>query len=135
MAFMNKNVLNDFIAEKMKTMVDKETSANIEKLIDSKYNYSKNGLDYEFTLFEFSSNSCSVCKKMEVELDKIKKSHADEINVVFINTTLPENQQLIKYMGIPAIPLQVILDKKGEEIFKHYGFISAEDLLAVCVKI
>ena len=133
-AFQKKDVLNDIVAEKMKSMVDKEATAEIENLIDTKYNYSKNGLGFEYTIFEFSSYTCANCKKMEAELEKIKKSHTDQINIVFVNTTFPENQELIKYMGVPAIPLQIVLNDKGEEIFKHYGFISSEDLLAGFLK-
>lgn len=129
-AFFVKDILNDFVSEKMKTMVDTETSISAEELINSKYNYSNNGLNYEFTLLEFGANGCTVCKKMEGELEKVKNSTSD-INVVFLNTMFPENQKMVKYLGIAAIPMQVILDNKGTQIFKHYGFISAEDLVAV----
>jgi thioredoxin 1 len=50
------------------------------------------------------------------------------VNIVFLNVTLPENQYLIKYFGIAAIPTQVILDKRGEEFFRHTGFYSTKNL-------
>jgi thioredoxin 1 len=129
-AFFVKDVLNDFVSEKMKNMVDSETSITAKELIETHYNYSSNGLSYEFTLLEFGATGCTVCKRMEGELDKVKNTTSN-INVVFINTMFPENQNMVKYMGIAAIPMQVILDKTGNEIFKHYGFITAEDLVAV----
>lgn len=133
-AFINKNVLNDFISNEMKKMVDTETNFTAEELIDSKYNYEKNGLNYEFTLLEFGSTGCAICKRMESELNKIKKSNSNNINVVFLNTMHPENQTMVKYLGIAAIPMQVLLDKNGNEFFKHYGFISAEDLVGKTVE-
>jgi len=43
--------------------------------------------------------------------------------VVFLNILKPENQLLMKYYGIAVIPTQVLLDKEGEEFFRHSGFI------------
>lgn len=133
-AYLNKNMLNDFISYEMKKLVDTETNLSTEEFIDSKYNYVDNGLNYEFTLLEFGSTGCAICKRMEGELDKLRKSKSHNINVVFLNTTHPENQTMVKYLGIAAIPMQVLLDKNGDEFFKHYGYISAEDLVALTVE-
>lgn len=132
-AFLSKNILNDFVSEKMKSMVDTETIITAEAQLESKYNYSKNGLNYDFTLLEFGATGCTICKRMESELEQVKKSTTN-INVVFVNTMFPDNQKLVKYLGIAAIPMQVILDKNGKQIFKHYGFISAEALISKTVK-
>jgi len=134
LAYLNKNTLNKFISEKMKEHIDSEIVLSAEEHIESKFNYSKNALNYEFTLLEFGSTGCTICKQMEGELNKIRRSKSHNINVVFLNTTYHENQNLITYFGIAAIPMQVLLDKNGTEIFKHYGFISAEDLIAKTVE-
>ncbi len=127
-AFFNKNTLNDFISENMKDLTESETDS-VAELIDSKYNYSENGLNYEFTILEFGSTGCTICKQMETELGKVRKSKSSKINVIFLNTNYPENQDFVKFFGISAIPMQVMLDKNGIEFFKHYGFISAEDMV------
>jgi hypothetical protein len=36
----------------------------------------------------------------------------------------------MKYYGISAIPMQIILDKQGTEFYRHYGFISSNDLIS-----
>ncbi len=128
-AFMSKNSLNNFISDKMKVLNGKDTDSNVEEIIGTNYNYTKNGLNFEYTLLEFGSTGCTICKQMETELEKIRKSGTSKINVIFLNTTYPENQKFVKFYGISAIPMQVILDKNGIEIFKHYGFISAEDII------
>jgi len=46
-----------------------------------------------------------------------------KLNVVFLNILKPENQLLMKYYGIAVISTQVLLDKEGEEFFRHSGFI------------
>jgi thioredoxin 1 len=50
--------------------------------------------------------------------------------VVFINVLLPENQDLMKYFGVVAIPTQVLLNKEGVEFFRHSGYISTNDILS-----
>ena len=129
LAFSFKNSINEVISGKMKFLTDIETKVTAKEMINSRFNYTKNGLEYEFTLLEFGTNACTICKKMQIELDKVKNLKPNTINVVFVNTTFPENQNLVTYLGISAVPMQVILDKNGNEIFKHYGFISAEDLI------
>jgi len=132
--FFNKNKVYDFISEKMEEHVNTETTVTAKEFINTNYNYSNNDLNYEFTLLEFGSTGCKICKQMEGELNKIRRSKSKNINVVFLNTTYHENQILVTYYGIAAIPMQVLLDKNGNEIFKHYGFISAEDLIAKTVE-
>jgi thiol-disulfide isomerase/thioredoxin len=128
-AYINKNSLNNFISENMKDLISDETVVSVEELIETKYNYVKNGLDYEYTLLEFGSTGCTICKQMETELGKIRRSKSSKINVIFFNTSYPENQNFVKFYGISAIPMQVMLDKNGVEFFKNYGFISAEDMI------
>lgn len=127
--FLGRTTLNNFISLKMKEQNNAETTLSVEKQIDEKYNYSKNGQDYEITLFEFGSTGCTICKQMETELDKIRKSKSGKINVIFLNTSYTENQNFVKFYGISAIPMQVMLDKNGVESFKHYGFITAGELM------
>lgn len=128
-AYMSKNPLNDFISENMKDLMGDKSVVSVEELIDLKYNYTKNDLDYEFSILEFGSTGCTICKQMETELDKIRKWKSGKINVIFLNTNYPENNNFVKYFGISAIPMQVMLDKNGIEFFKNYGFISAEDMI------
>ena len=40
----------------------------------------------------------------------------------------PQNQQLMKFFGVSAIPTQILLDKTGVEYFRHSGYISFDDL-------
>lgn len=127
-AHMYRDTLSDFISDNMKDLTESEV-ISVAELIDSKYNYAKSGLDYEFTLLEFGSTGCTVCKKMVTELGKVRKSRSSKINVVFFDINHPENQNFIKYFGISAVPMQIILDKNGVEFFKNYGFISAEDMI------
>ena len=127
--FLSRNTLNNFISQKMKEQSGTENKLIVEKLIDSKYNYTKNNQNYDFTLIEFGSTGCTICKQMEPVLEEIRKTEKPKVNVVFLNIMHPENLSMMKYFGISAVPMQILLDKSGKEFYRHYGFISAEELI------
>jgi thioredoxin 1 len=41
---------------------------------------------------------------------------------------------MMKYFGIALIPTQVLLDKNGEEFFRHAGYFSAVELAGEILK-
>ncbi|KAF0238000.1 MAG: hypothetical protein FD181_1396 [Prolixibacteraceae bacterium] len=128
--FLGKNTLNNFISKKMKGLAGREITFSVEKQIDAKYNYLQNKQFFDFTLLQFGSTGCTVCKQMEPVLEEMRKLEHPKVNVVFINIMYPENQSMMKYFGISAVPMQILLDNRGKEFFRHYGFISSGDLLA-----
>ena len=123
-----KGKLNRFISEKMQQEVSAKNTLTAEEQIQTKYNYSLNGQDYDFTFLEFSSTDCAICKQMEPVLEEVKKSDKVKVNVVFLHIMNANNLDLMKYYGISAVPMQILLDKQGNEFFRHYGFISSAEL-------
>jgi len=126
--FLSRTKLNNFISKKMKEQTGVEATVEVEKQIDLNYNYLQNKQIFDFTLLEFGSTGCIVCKKMEPVLEEMRKLETPKVNVVFLNIMHPENLLMMKYFGISAVPMQILLDKQGKEFFRHYGFISAERL-------
>ena len=122
-----KDTLNNYLSETMKTQASPEITRSGNALVDSLYNYSKNGQPYEVTFLEFGAKGCSVCKCMESVLEEIKNQHTT-VNVVFMNVLQSESQTLMKRYGIATIPTQVLLDNNGREFFRHSGFYSVEEL-------
>jgi thioredoxin 1 len=127
--YSGRNNMNRFISEKMKEQATAETKLSANELIQKNYNYAENTLDYDFTLLEFGSTGCAVCKRMEPVLEEIRNTQQTKVNVVFLHIMKSENQSLMKYYGISAVPMQILLDKQGREFFRHYGFISAAELM------
>ena len=127
--FLGRTSLNNFISKKMKEQTTSVDSISVARLIDIKYNYTKNGEHFEFTLIEFGSKNCVPCKQMEPVLEEIRNIEKPKVNVVFLNIMQPENLPMMKYYGISAIPMQIILDKQGTEFYRHYGFISSNELI------
>jgi thioredoxin 1 len=111
----------------MKQQASPEITLSGNAVVDSLYNYSENGLNYEITFLEFGATGCSACKRMESVLEEINSKYP-KTNVVFLNVLKPENQNLMKLFGIASIPTQVLLNNKAKEFFRHSGYISTAEI-------
>ncbi|PLW95740.1 MAG: hypothetical protein C0591_10460 [Marinilabiliales bacterium] len=126
--FTQKDKLTNLVSSEMKLQTGTEVKASIQKLVDSLYNYQSNNESYGLTFLEFGAKGCVACRKMEFVLDEVRQTYPAKVKVVFLNILQPQNQDMMKYYGIVAIPTQVLLDENGEEYFRHTGFYSFEDL-------
>lgn len=123
-----KDNMNNYLSEMMKQQASPEIAHSGNALVDSLYNYSSNGLNYEITFLEFGATGCSACKRMESVLEEIQNKYPKRVNVVFLNVLKSESQNLMKLYGIAVIPTQVLLDKTGKEYYRHTGYITTEEL-------
>jgi len=126
--YLQKDNLNSSISRVMQQQTTSETKLSVTDEIRSKYNYPQNGLNYDFTLLEFGSTGCAMCKQMEPVLEEVRNFRRYKVNVVFMHIMKQENLPWMKYYGISAVPMQVFLDKEGNEFFRHYGVISASEI-------
>jgi len=72
------------------------------------------------TMVEFGATGCVPCDMMQPILEKLKKTHGQRLNVVFVNVR--ENQFLGARFGVRSIPVQVFYDRSGKETLRHIGF-------------
>lgn len=117
-----------------------KTEAKIEQSENSKltiadsdsvllwYDYSKQNTTFELSFLEFGSTGCRECKMMEKVMEKVKTNFANRINVVFYNVTKKQNKFITKHFGIQIIPVQILLNKNGKEVFRHIGYYSYNEL-------
>jgi thioredoxin 1 len=126
--FVFKEDLTNYSSKIKQQQTDAGTILTQSLAIDSCYNYNNNNLPYSFTFLEFGAKGCSSCKRMEGVMNEISTKYPNLVNVVFLNIRLPENQSIMDYFGIVAIPTQVILNKDGKEFFRHTGYYSAQEL-------
>ena len=61
-------------------------------------------------------------------LDELATEFSGRMHVEFINVR--EDPQRTSEFGIRTIPTQVFINASGEELYRHIGFISTEDILA-----
>lgn len=109
--------------------VKNESVANIADSIRLYFAYPlSDGTEYGYTFLEFGSVGCEPCKKMEKEMETIRKDFAGKVNVRFINLSKKWNRDWADYFEIQSIPTQVILDSHGKEIYRHVGYIPADEL-------
>lgn len=92
------------------------------------YDLTSDRTNYHGTLLEFGANNCSACRQMEVVLKEIRSEYSDRLIIRFINTTRKEGLIIGREFGIISIPMQVLINKQGEVVFKHTGYISTDDL-------
>lgn len=119
-------------ATEMNRLQSKAEAMTMADSVSLLYDYSKTGNDsFRYTFLEFGAKGCISCQKMENVMEEIKKGYAGQVNVKFLNLMLKENQPWAKYFGIAMIPTQVILDREGQEVFRHTGYISTEELANV----
>lgn len=128
MLFALKDNLTDFVSKAVPAQAGSYIQKSESAYIDSAYNYLNNGLTYEITFLEFGAKGCSACKRMEEVMEEVRTTYPNRVNVVFVNILLPNNQKLMKYYGIAAIPAQVLLNKEGK-YFRHSGYFSTQEIV------
>jgi thioredoxin 1 len=79
-------------------------------------------------LVDLGAGKCVACKTMKPILEQLKTEMEGKMSVHVLDTG--------KYPGltdeyqIKLIPTQIFYDASGNELFRHEGFISREDILA-----
>lgn len=80
------------------------------------------------TLAEFGRGTCIPCKEMKPILEELAKEYEGKLNVVIVE--VDEQMDLTRQYGIMAIPTQIVFDSGGQEITRHIGFWSKEEIIA-----
>jgi thioredoxin 1 len=78
-------------------------------------------------LYEFGSKYCIPCKEMKRVMAALQTSHGDQVE--FRMVYLDEEKPLFGQYKIVAIPTQVFLDAAGQEVDRHLGALSQEEVL------
>lgn len=78
-------------------------------------------------LVDLGAGKCVACKMMEPVLDELHENYSEHFTVDFIDVW--ENQDAAGKYGIQVIPTQIFYDAKGNELFRHEGFFSKEEIL------
>jgi len=79
-------------------------------------------------LVDLGAGKCMACKMMKPVLDSLVRDFAGRLQVEFIDVW--ENPEAGQEYGLQIIPTQIFFSPAGEELFRHEGFMSREDILA-----
>lgn len=78
------------------------------------------------TMIDLGAKSCVPCKMMAPILEKLGTEYKGRADVVFID--IRDNPEEGRKFGIRAIPTQIFFNKSGQEVGRHEGFLSEENI-------
>jgi thioredoxin 1 len=84
------------------------------------------------TLVDLGAGACIPCKMMAPILEKLGKAYRGKAAIVFVDVW--KNPAGAEPFKIRVIPTQIFYDKKGKEVYRHEGFMSENDIVAVLKK-
>lgn len=78
-------------------------------------------------IIDFGSTGCIPCKMMEPILQELSKNYSDKFETIFVNVA--KDTKGTQEFGINVIPTQIFFDADGNELYRHIGFFSKEEIL------
>ncbi len=80
-------------------------------------------------MVDFWSPTCPPCKAMLPILAELREEYAHAFELVKIDVSKAENQNLAIQNQIKYIPTQIFYDVNGKQIFRHTGYYSKTQIL------
>lgn len=78
-------------------------------------------------IVDLGARKCIPCKMMAPILEELRIEYQGQFDVVFIDVW--EHEAAIDQYAVRIIPTQIFFGPDGEELFRHEGFFSKEDIL------
>lgn len=79
------------------------------------------------TMLDLGADKCVPCKMMAPIIAKIEKTYDGKAAIVFIDVW--KHKEQAGRFGIRAIPTQIFYDEKGDEVYRHVGFMGEQDIV------
>jgi thioredoxin 1 len=80
------------------------------------------------TMIDLGAKKCIPCKMMAPIMEKMEKVYQGKAAILFIDVW--ENREQAGRFGISVIPTQIFFDPDGKEVYRHFGFMSEEAIVA-----
>jgi thioredoxin 1 len=80
-------------------------------------------------LADFGRGSCIPCKMMQPILEELQKEYQDRAEILVLD--VGEYPVLTRRYSIRTIPTQIFFDASGQQVKRHEGFMSKEDIVSV----
>lgn len=78
-------------------------------------------------MVELFATWCPPCQKMGPILDALEKEYKGKIQ--FVRIDVDKNPNVAKQYNVTAIPVQIMFDESGKQVFKHVGFLSKDEIV------
>jgi thioredoxin 1 len=79
-------------------------------------------------LLDLGADKCVPCKMMAPILEEMRETFAGQLDVRFVDVW--KDASAAREYDVKVIPTQIFFDPEGNELFRHQGFFSREDMLA-----
>ncbi len=79
-------------------------------------------------MVDVGAGHCIPCKMMEPILDELRREYTGKVSVRLVN--LEQDPQGGERYGVQVIPTQIFFDSDGQEVYRHVGYYSKEEILA-----
>ncbi len=83
-------------------------------------------------LLDFGRGKCIPCKAMAPILKELSEEYKDRVVIKVIE--IDHEPHLTNANGIRLIPTQIFFDAKNQEVFRHQGFMSKDEIKKVFQK-
>jgi len=78
------------------------------------------------TIVDLGAKTCIPCKMMAPILEELKEEYKGRAEVIFIDVW--EDRSKVKEFNLISIPTQIFYNKKGQEVYRHMGFLDEESI-------
>jgi thioredoxin 1 len=95
---------------------------------DTADDFKKALTDGKPVLVDFGANSCVPCRQMRPVLKEVEKEYTGKANVLVIDVY--KYQNLAREFKVQVLPTLVFFDSKGKEVFRHFGVMEKEKIVA-----
>ncbi|WP_247648423.1 thioredoxin domain-containing protein [Pseudodesulfovibrio sp. zrk46] len=85
------------------------------------------------TMVDIGAHECIPCKMMTPIIEELSVEYEGRAAIAFIDVW-KHKEQAAKF-GISSIPTQIFYDAKGQEQFRHVGFLSKEAIVSTLAKL
>ena len=84
------------------------------------------------TMVDLGAKECIPCKMMAPIMAKLEKAYEGKAQIVFIDVW--ENRDQAPRFNIRSIPTQIFFNEKGEEVYRHEGFLKENAIVEQLTK-
>lgn len=85
------------------------------------------------TMVDVGAKACIPCKMMIPVIESLSEEYEGRAAIVFIDVW--KNPDETPKYGLRAIPTQIFYDKDGNEVMRHEGYYSKEEIIKVLTKL
>lgn len=89
------------------------------------------GKNFKVTFIELGSVKCIPCREMQKIIASVQQKYGSQVQTIFYDVWTKEGKPYADIYNINLIPVQVFLDDKGKEFYRHEGYFPEEELVEV----